>query len=559
MTGLLLAGICAALTAAPSLRTSDPVVNAASYARGIAPGSIFVVIGSELSGPNTVVADSFPLRTTMNATSIQFRSTTSGQLLDAFMIYTTRNQIAGLLPSDAPTGDYDVSVRYSGLNSPFARVSVFPRNIGIFTANSAGFGPAQVLNKGELELNRFAQGQLGQYVTRPATPGMRLDLYGTGVGADPLSDSSGGSSGHQTGAGARVVVGGVAAQVAYSGRSQGTAGLDQMVFTLPSDVPLGCNVTAQVFFGNGQRSNPFTLSIARPGDNACDHPYLPVDALRSVSEGQTIGVGVFHISRQIVHDARSTILGSLDYVTEFVGGAFRSYGIGDLGEVPVVPPAPGRCVIFQRTARAKEMLFGPYSTNALDAGSAVYLNGPSAMNLPIPRSQDRNYPRTVTRGFVRAGDALPRSPIEPYFLSGFGGSEVGAFAAQTTRVQPVEWTNRSQITDVDRSQNLRFAWSGGGGSVVMAFAVSGERTGGSVADPIINGTVFLCSELAQAGSLTITPQILQQLPAGTGILGLQTVTPGSSGNFTSTLANGSQLAFGQFYLSVGATKSGSFR
>ncbi|MBI3470829.1 MAG: hypothetical protein HY013_05685, partial [Candidatus Solibacter usitatus] len=391
------------------------------------------------------------------------------------------------------------------------------------------------------------------------TPGMRVDLYGTGVGSDTSSDSTGGSSGHQAGAGVRVLVGGKQVQAEYAGRSQGTAGLDQIVFTLPSDVALGCSVATQVLFGNGQRSNAFTLAIARPGEEACEHPYLPVDALTRVSEGQAITLGVFHLSRQVVHNVRVPIVGLADYVTEFLGGAFRSYGIGDLSELPVVPPAAGRCVVFQRTGRAKETLFGLYSAKALDAGSALVLNGPSATNMQVPRNQDRNYPRTVRRGYVRAGDALPRSPIEPYFLTGYGGADVGAFDAQTTRVQPVEWTNRDQITDVDRSRNLQFTWSGASDNVVMAFGISGAVVGGANADPIVNGTVFFCSEFAQTGSLTVAASVLQQLPAGTGLLGLQTVTDGSTGLFTATLKDGSALDFGQLFLSVGSTKAGSFR
>lgn len=289
--------------AVPTLRPTDPVANAASYSREIAPGSIFVVIGAELSGQGTVVATSFPLRPSMNGTSVQFRAVAGGPVIDALMVYTTRNQIAAILPSSAAPGDYNVSVRYNNQTSPAAQVVVIPRNLGIFTANSAGFGPAQALNRGALELNRFARGRLGPYTTGPASPGMRVDLYGTGLGQDLLSDSTGGSSGHQDAAAVRVVVGGRETRAVYAGRSEGTAGLDQIVFFLPDDTPLGCAVDAQVLFANGQRSNTFGLSIASPGDSACQHRYLSGDVLRAVSQGQTVALGVFHLSRQIVYDA----------------------------------------------------------------------------------------------------------------------------------------------------------------------------------------------------------------------------------------------------------------
>lgn len=166
----------------------------------------------------------------------------------------------------------------------------------------------------------------------------------------------------------------------------------------------------------------------------------------------------------------------------------------------------------------------------------------------------------MATGFLPSGDPTLSRAIEPYFLSGFGGTEVGAFDAQAGRVQPVEWLSQNQFANVDRNRELQFNWTGGGaGNLVMAFGVSGTRVGGSSTDPIIDGTAFFCSASASAGRLTVTPETLRQLPPGVGLVGIQTVAAEPSGRFGATLATGEALAFGQMFLSVGNNVATTFR
>ena len=553
--------------AQPRLRATDPVVNGGSYSAGIAQGSIFVAVGSGLSGANVVVATSFPLQATMNGSSIRFTPISGGAPIDAFMIYTTRDQVAGLLPSTAAVGDYNVTVSYGGQTTAPVRVPVIQRNIGIFTANSAGFGQAQALNKGELELNRPAAGQLAQFRTMPAAPGMRVDLYGTGVGPDAASDSTGGSSGNQAAANVRVRVGSREVAAAYAGRSQGVAGLDQIVFTLPGDVETGCSVPAEVTYGTGRSSNAFSLAIAGPGQQACTHPFLSQDALRKVSEGGTLAVGAFNLAKQLISISVPGIPISLEVGAELVGGSFARYGVGELGAITDTQPALGQCIVIRRRGGQNDLLLPSAGVTGLDAGASLTLNGPNANNIDVPRdAQTKTYSKTLaTTGLPGGGN--PVIAQGTYTLRGNGGPDVGAFNAQATLPQPLNWTNRASITEVNRSQNLNVTWTGGGRDMVGVLGVAGSRVGGTEANPIYDAALFICYANASAGSLTVPSAILGRMPAASGdietgslgLLGLQTTGPPTAGTFSAPLTAGGSTDFAQFNYLIGSLKTLPYR
>ena len=561
----LLGSICA--MAQPRLRATDPVVNGASYAVGIAQGSIFVVVGSNLSGANIVTATRFPLETTMNGSSIRFTPVTGGAPIDAFMIYTTQHQVAGLLPSTAAAGDYNVTVTYSGQTTAPARVPVLQRNVGVFTANSAGYGQAQALNRGELELNRPAAGQLAQFRTMPAAPGMRVDLYGTGVGPDAASDSTGGSSGNQAAANVRVRVGSREVAAAYAGRSQGVAGLDQIVFILPNDVETGCSVPAEVVYATGRSSNSFSLAIAGPGQQNCTHPFLSQDALKKVSEGGTLAIGAFNLAKQTIGITVPGIPIALEIGAELIGGSFARYGVGEIGAVTDTQPVSGQCIVVRRRGGQNDLLVPAGSAVGLDAGASLVLNGPNANNIDVPRdAQTKSYEKTLaTTGLPGGGN--PVITQGTYTLRGNGGPDVGAFSAQATLPQPLNWTNRTSINEVNRSQNLNVTWTGGGSDMVGVVGIAGSRVGGTEANPIYDAAVFICYGNASAGSLTVPAAVLGRMPAVTGdietgslgLLGVQTTGPPTAGTFSAPLTAGGSTDYAQFNYLIGTLKTLPYR
>jgi len=242
------------------------VVDAGAYTSNIAQGSIFVVRGTGLAPAGLVEAPAPMYPTSLNTVRISMTAVAGGAVVTPLMVHTYNvngaHQLAALLPSSAAVGAYDLRVDIGGVTSAPFRTSVAARKPGLVTVNSAGTGPAVATLSGGFILQRTAnQGKIGQYDTRSAHPGERVDLWGTGIGPDSSSDT-GGTSGDQTVAAAiRVLVNGTEVTPLYAGRSFGLPGLDQIVFTLPAGVALNCTVDIQVRAG-GVLSNPVTIATS---------------------------------------------------------------------------------------------------------------------------------------------------------------------------------------------------------------------------------------------------------------------------------------------------------
>lgn len=260
---------CFALLAALGVAqtpTVTAVLDGGAYTAGIPQGAVLVVKGSNLSSPGFVQAAAPNYPAALNGVQIRLTAVGRPNAVTALMVYTYNqsgvNQLAGLLPSTTTIGAYDLRVSNGANTSVPFRVNVVARKPGIITADGSGSGEAQATLGGELILARRAnQGMIGPFDTRPARPGERVDLWGTGLGADVASDT-GGTSGDQTSAGAiRVIVNGIEVTPLYAGRSQGFPGLDQIVFTIPPSVTPGCTVTIQVRAG-GVLSNLVAIAVS---------------------------------------------------------------------------------------------------------------------------------------------------------------------------------------------------------------------------------------------------------------------------------------------------------
>ena len=99
------------------------------------------------------------------------------------------------------------------------RTAIIARKPGIVSASDDGTGPAQATLNGKLILQRTTNlGRLGDFDTRAASLGERIDLWATGLGLDPAFHS-GGTSGDQTAAAPiRVIVDGLEVTPLYVGQ-----------------------------------------------------------------------------------------------------------------------------------------------------------------------------------------------------------------------------------------------------------------------------------------------------------------------------------------------------
>ena len=277
---LALIAFSAAAMAQPAITA---VLDAGAYTSNIAQGSVFVVKGTGLSAAGLVQATPPAYFTTLNSVRISLTAVTGGAVVNPLIVNTYNiggvNQVVAVLPSSTAVGAWDLRVENGSTTSSPFRMSVVPRKPGIVTVSGDGTGPAQATLDGKLILQRVNNlGKFGDFDSRSARPGERVDLWGTGIGPDVASDS-GGTSGDQTAAGQiRVLVNGAEVTPTYAGRSLGYPGLDQIVFTMPTTVALNCAVTVQVRAGD-VLSNAVTIATSTTG--ACPSPTILINEIES--------------------------------------------------------------------------------------------------------------------------------------------------------------------------------------------------------------------------------------------------------------------------------------
>ena len=507
--------------AQPAIRATNGVVNASSSLPDVASGSWFVIFGTGLGPANISVQNAPPYLTSLSQTSITFKPAAGGASISALMYYTLATQVAGMLPSSAPAGAYNVTVTYNGQTSAASPVNVVARNFGYATQASDGLGPAQA-TYGGFDLNRFTTGTLGQWSLRPASPGDAMVLWGTGLGACPASDVNGGTCGDQTAAAAvSVLVDGIAVTPAYAGRSGGSPGLDQINFTVPSNLTPSCFVSLQVSAG-GRLSNLGSIAVVSAGQTACTSRALTQAQLQTLDMGGTLNIGSFHLGKSsttLTVDGHSNVQERTDTVSSWFG----KYTVDAVGTADFVYLQPGACFLTQRTGTIDELATGVAPPTVLDAGAQLTLNGPNASNTAIPRQSNDGYYATLYSTGLAGIGATGGSPVlaqGTYTISGTGGADIGVFSASVGLPGDFVWTNESTIANpIPRASPLTVTWTGGEGGLVSLVGAALTEVGGTPPNATYYTVGFNCTALASAGSLTVPSNILQQVPAVAGDAG----------------------------------------
>ncbi len=547
--------------AQPAIRATNGVVNASSGLPDVAQGSWFIVCGTGL-GPAAISAQNGPpYLAVLSKTSITFTPASGGTPVSALMYYTFDIQIAGMLPSSTPVGVYNVTVTYNGQTSAAYPVNVVEHNFGFATETSNGRGPAQATYNNYV-LNRFTTGTLGQWGLRPANPGDLMVLWGTGIGPDPASDITGGTSGDQTAtAQVSVIVGGIAVTPLYAGRSSGSPGLDQIDFMIPSNVTPSCFVSLEVSAG-GRLSNLGSIAVAPAGGAACVSPVLTRPQLQTLDMGGTLTAGGIQLGK-----ATTTFTASVSERTDTAAGWFGKYTIDEVANSNLAVVQPGACFLVQRAGTIDQLGFGLPPAQTVDAGEQLTLNGPNASNMPIAREAADSYLTTLySTGLLGSGaTGSPTLAAGTYTVSGAGGADVGAFSASVTLPGDFSWTNESAITNpIPRASPLTVTWTGGAEGLVTILGAALTRTSGTGVSATFSALGFNCTAEASAGSFTVPSNILHLLPAVSGdatgtTFGLLSVlaAPDQSkgqGTFTAPLTAGGTIDLGVLGYEVTFTK-----
>jgi hypothetical protein len=123
-------------------------------------------------------------------------------------------------------------------------------------------------------------------------------------------------------------------------------------------------------------------------------------------------------------------------------------------------------------------------------------------------------------------------------ITGQGGKDVGPISAQITMPSMITWTNRDQITTLNRNTPLTLTWTGGDPSQTMLVV------GGAQDNSTHTAGGFMCLVPATKGTFTVPVSILADLQPtkpltggpgdSLGGLAILTVPTGGALTFTAT-------------------------
>jgi uncharacterized protein (TIGR03437 family) len=462
----------------------------------VAPGSIFIVKGSGF-GPATISIAAKPFQSaTLSGTSASI--TVGSTTVSALMYYTSAAQIAALLPSNTPTGAGTITVTYNGQTSPTARFAVVSNNLGIFTIDSSGQG-AGILTYADYSLvsPSKATGCGGPNTTcGAANPGDALILWGTGLGKISGDDASGAGLGqNMPNLPLKVWIGGVQANVLYQGRSGCCVGEDQIVFTVPDNVPTGCAVPllVEVTPNITQISNNVLIPIAK-GSRDC----TPVDAglaaagaakLQQVLAAGTFNLGAIELDH-FLNDSGSGFadLAQMNFVKSTQAPGNPLFAATGFDSKPL-----GTCIAMLGLGGGDN---GLGTLTPLDGGSQFVIKGPGGSMTVTAATGDK--PVLSSAGtFLTPGN---------YTITGTGGKDVGAFTATLNVPISPTLTSPSSATGltVSRGKGMTVTWNPNGSTGHVELVL------GSYVDPN-TGSSVVCTAPASAGTFTIPSQMLLTL------------------------------------------------
>jgi uncharacterized protein (TIGR03437 family) len=490
---------------------------------GIAPSSLFLVIGSDLSdlGDPILQSSASGIPLTLNGTSLTV--VVNGVTTHPALWYTSPNQVAAVLPAATPVGDGTLTLTHNGTASPPAPIRIVPSALG-FNSYGQGLGVATDALSGALLT-----------FTNSGYPGQIIVLWATGLGANLAdSDTVFTTTPHSVPTPLRIEIGGVEAKILYQG-SSGFPGVNQINVTIPESVSTGCRVPLVGITGTIS-SNVVTLPI-HPGGGAC------IDALIGLNgnqiSGSTVRSGALVASKNdILYADGSRAVG------DAAGAVFvESTGLVETSTNTL--PSPGGCITLSQIAQPEEPPQGGAS-KLLDAG-AITVSGPSGLDVPL------DLVFGVTEGsylaYLPGGAIIPSSGGTITFHVG-GGADVGPFTASLEFSNPlITWTNEDAATVIDRSQNLVVRWTGGNPD---SFVVLGGYS--STANPNGSGMLhgaFNCVARVGDGQFAVPSHVLLSLPAGNGIFGVN--------NYFYKFFTAADLDIGGILGSVGFQQTSEFR
>jgi uncharacterized protein (TIGR03437 family) len=541
----------AAAFAQPSVPTGG-ALNSASYAyvglpnSGIAQGSIFVVFGTNIGPATLQKVQAFPLQKTLGGTSIQV--TVNGTTVDALPLYTSSTQVAAILPSSAPAGSGTMTLTYNSSAAPPIDVQVVANSLGIYTLNQKGSGPGIIT---DANYQVFS-------LTSSAQPGQTIILWATGLGPVSGDEAAKPLPGDMPSVPLKVYVGNQEATVTYRGRSGCCAGLDQIVFVVPSGVQ-GCRVPVALQIGSTV-SNFVSMPIA-PNGAACSDPVSNAPALDMVSlqTKGTVSMGMLNLSRS-TSTMTLPIIGTQTTTTDTGSGMFEKYDFTTFNELqnPLNINTFGACSVFTFRGQTAGIV-DPLKPTPLDAGPQITVTGPGGGTKQLQQDTTDKGMYSATLGSNQQGGQLYLTAGN-YTVTGPGGADVGPFSPTLTFATPLTWTN-ADITNVVRSAGQQITWTGGDPNGTVSISGISMQIGTAPDGSDTVGAIFVCTAKVSDAQFNIPAAVLLSLPSSTSEVGGISVPTGSlsvgSGTLGSFTATG--IDYGIVSSSVSTSKSVNYQ
>jgi uncharacterized protein (TIGR03437 family) len=252
----------AAAWAQPAIANGG-VLNGASFAKGqaVAAGSLVSIFGTNLS-TTTASASSVPLSTSLGGVSVTFNNIPSPLI---FVSHSAANgdQINAQIPYELAGSSSAQVVVNDGTASAPATVQLAAQAPGIFF-----IGNGQAVAYGNTDFAFAAPtGSIPGVAAHPAKiqDPQTLVILTTGLGAvnPPIATGAGDpTTVHNTTSTPVVTVGGVNAQVVFSGIAPGFPGVYQINIIVPAGAPTGNAVPLQIQMGGITTSNQITIAVS---------------------------------------------------------------------------------------------------------------------------------------------------------------------------------------------------------------------------------------------------------------------------------------------------------
>jgi uncharacterized protein (TIGR03437 family) len=153
-----------------------------------------------------------------------------------------------------------VTVTISGVSSSPVTMTLGAAGPGVFSTNSQGTGQGTILIA-NTDILAAPAGSVPGRNTRPVQRGDFISIFCNGLGAvqDPPAAGTA-SAGQATLATPTVTIGGVPAQVTFSGLAPGFVALYQVNVQVPPAAPIG-DAVAVAFTIGGVAANPTTIAV----------------------------------------------------------------------------------------------------------------------------------------------------------------------------------------------------------------------------------------------------------------------------------------------------------